>query len=393
MGGVLMFPQWFIDKLVLQSDKDKAVRGELKAKDRVVLRCSIHGEYVRAVGNEIVIKTGEHKSSFECPKCGSKYRTDIARKETQTKQAKINRKLNQAHNRKYEYDVSGELREDYRKMFESKELGSTSEVVFICNEHGEYNQRLADHFRALRVCGCGCPRCNRRNSIKEWRTRKRPEYPQWFIDELVLDKDKIRAKNGTLSSKEEVLFKCPNGHVYKSLVNTHIVMKTGERDCGCPECNVRKVFSDIEREVSDFIKSLGYEVQNNVRGLIHSDITGQPMELDIYIPSIRSAVEVNGSYFHASEGNSLEYRKDKYYHQMKMRLCDEKKINLIHIYEIDIDLNKDKVFSSLKYRLENPPDFDRIVGYTEPTFYRTNGHKLDLEGRYLVYREGERIFS
>lgn len=40
-------------------------------------------------------------------------------------------------------------------------------------------------------------------------------YPQWFIDELVNEECKERARNGELKTNERISFKCEKGHIYE----------------------------------------------------------------------------------------------------------------------------------------------------------------------------------
>ena len=49
-------------------------------------------------------------------------------------------------------------------------------------------------------------------------------YPQWFIDELVNEEDKEKARNGSLRSTDIVTFICEKGHVYKQKVCRHIII-------------------------------------------------------------------------------------------------------------------------------------------------------------------------
>ena len=98
--------------------------------------------------------------------------------------------------------------------------------------------------------------------------------------------------------------------------------------------------SYCEKEVLDFVKSLGqFEVLNNVRNVI------SPKELDIYIPSKNLAIEFDGLYFHD------ENHVNKNYHAEKTNLCNDKNIDLIHIYEDDWRDKKEIVKSMIRSRL------------------------------------------
>ena len=63
-------------------------------------------------------------------------------------------------------------------------------------------------------------------------------------------------------------------------------------------------------------------------------------ELDIYLPELNLAFEFNGLYWHS------ELHKDRRYHLEKTKLCADKGINLIHIWEDDWD-NKVEICKSI----------------------------------------------
>lgn len=77
-----------------------------------------------------------------------------------------------------------------------------------------------------------------------------------------------------------------------------------------------------ERELFNFIQSLGIDAISNDRTLI------APKELDIYIPSRSIAFEYCGLYWH-----SEQLGKDRHYHENKMRMCNELGVRLITLYE------------------------------------------------------------
>lgn len=77
-------------------------------------------------------------------------------------------------------------------------------------------------------------------------------------------------------------------------------------------------------------------------------------ELDIYIPSKKLAIEVNGSYWHS------DIFKGMHYHQNKSILCGQKGVQLIHIFEHEWENldTQEKLKNLLKYRLTKP---DRVL--------------------------------
>jgi len=80
-----------------------------------------------------------------------------------------------------------------------------------------------------------------------------------------------------------------------------------------------------------------------------------PLELDIYIPEYNFAIEYNGSYWHSVgiSDNSETFLKNKNRHYKKVNLCEQKNINLFHIYEYDYtDIKKDIILSMIQHRLK-----------------------------------------
>ena len=69
------------------------------------------------------------------------------------------------------------------------------------------------------------------------------------------------------------------------------------------------------------------------------------LELAIYIPSKKIAIELNGLYFHS------EIFHDSKYHLNKSLECQEKDISLIHIFEDEWKFKKDIVKSIINNRL------------------------------------------
>lgn len=98
--------------------------------------------------------------------------------------------------------------------------------------------------------------------------------------------------------------------------------------------------SYYENEIIEFIKSIyNGKIIKNDRTII------SPKELDIYIPQKNVAIEFNGLYWH----NELRLSND--YHLNKTIACEEKGIDLIHVFEDDWRDNKEIVKSIIASRL------------------------------------------
>ena len=101
-----------------------------------------------------------------------------------------------------------------------------------------------------------------------------------------------------------------------------------------------------EIEVADYVASLIGE--NNIVRNCKQIIT--PYELDVYIPNKKLAIEFNGVYYHSSGAKEDDaYAKDR--HLIKTQLCEEKGVQLLHIFEYEWDENKDIWQSVIKSKL------------------------------------------
>jgi hypothetical protein len=91
----------------------------------------------------------------------------------------------------------------------------------------------------------------------------------------------------------------------------------------CPYCRQSPTKSKAELEVLDFVREIcSTKVLSGNRNQIF------PLELDIYIPEKNLAIEYCGLYWHSEQQG-----KDKNYHLHKFKLCQDKGIRLISIFE------------------------------------------------------------
>lgn len=95
--------------------------------------------------------------------------------------------------------------------------------------------------------------------------------------------------------------------------------------------NINPPFSSEEKDVGDFIRSLGIEIIENDRKVLNGN------EIDILIPSMNIGIEYNGSHWHSDR------IKDKYYHQKKTIEATKKGIRIIHIFDYEWNQNRSKI--------------------------------------------------
>jgi len=142
------------------------------------------------------------------------------------------------------------------------------------------------------------------------------------LDEI---KDYIKLKDYELLSDnyknafDKLLVKCPKNHVYEV---TWSNFKKGRK---CPICRYQSLISKEEKEITNYVKSIyaGYIVENDRTQIINPK-TGYFLELDVWMPEIKKAIEYNGEYWHNK-------KSAKYKDTQKLIQCKQKGISLLVI--------------------------------------------------------------
>jgi len=140
-----------------------------------------------------------------------------------------------------------------------------------------------------------------------------------------------------INNKKPLLIKCNKDHIFRITYNDFI---SGHR---CPKCSFINKKSKPETEIIEYIKKiyLGKIIEND-RSLIKNPVTGKMLELDIYLPDLKKAIEFNGIYWHSKENVKLRDIE-------KIKQCKEKSINLLVIKE-EIWINdKEKCLKNIQY--------------------------------------------
>ncbi len=104
-------------------------------------------------------------------------------------------------------------------------------------------------------------------------------------------------KNGDLKPSDfskkngrRVWWQCQYGHEWEQSI------KERANGLGCPFCSSRRLTSFSEQAIFYYVKKLYPDAVNR-----YKDIFDNGMELDIYIPSIKFAIEFDGGYWHKGE--------------------------------------------------------------------------------------------
>ncbi len=139
-----------------------------------------------------------------------------------------------------------------------------------------------------------------------------------------------------------------------------------------------------QKEVADYITSLGFEV------LMNHKKTLAGIELDVFVPSKGFAVEYNGLYHHSEIGG----KKAKNFHLSKTLACEENNIRLIHIFEDDWQRKSVILKSKIAHILGvastnkiNARDCEvKIITITEANVFLASNHiQGEIVGNGLCY--------
>ena len=131
-----------------------------------------------------------------------------------------------------------------------------------------------------------------------------------------------------------ITFKCNNCNNITEITKQYLT-KSKLRPDLCPYCREPKTKSNDEIKIFDYIKTL-----TNDTVLSGNRNTIFPLELDIFLPNKNIAIEYCGLYWHSDLKG-----KDKTYHMNKQKLCEQKGIRLITIFE-DEWKNKENIVKS-----------------------------------------------
>lgn len=190
---------------------------------------------------------------------------------------------------------------------------SKKKVWWLCSNGHSYEQSIDKKT----VRNYGCPICNNSKIVKginDLATIRPDVAKEWHP-----------TKNGDLTpfavsygSGKRVWWLCPEGHEYQATIHD----KTSD-NTKCPICNKRNQTSFPEQAIFYYVRQIYPNAINR-----YTDIFVNSMELDIYIPSIKVAIEYDGAQWHKSES---EYKREL----KKYSICKENKIYLIRVKEAD----------------------------------------------------------
>lgn len=181
--------------------------------------------------------------------------------------------------------------------------GSGKKAFWIC-KNGHSWQASIDN----RNKGRGCPYCANKLVLKGFNDLAtiNPELAkEWNYDK----NGNLKPDMVTANSNKKVWWKCKKGHEWQATIANR------NRGTGCPDCAKELQTSFPEQAIYFYVKKLFPDAINGDNHL--------GMELDIYIPSKKVALEYDGAFWH----------KNRKRDEKKVKLCKENNIFLIRVKE------------------------------------------------------------
>lgn len=177
-----------------------------------------------------------------------------------------------------------------------------------CNQH--YQASIGN-----RVKGAACPVCAGKvivSGINDLETWCKDNDRQYILDEWDYKKNNVLPSEVAPFASKKIWFVCKQGHAYRSLLANKTKLHTG-----CPICN--KIGTSFQEQACAYYLEKYY---SNVINSYHDEWLGK-LELDIYLPELKCAVEYDG----------VEWHKDSKKALLKNNLCKENGVQLIRIRE------------------------------------------------------------
>lgn len=203
--------------------------------------------------------------------------------------------------------------ESFGYKLNSQYISANENIELICPEGHKWTTTFARFKNGTR-----CRFCN----IDKLRLKIEDVRESFENEEYILLSDTYH------NSLQKLDCICDKGHKYSISYSN---WKAGWR---CPYCSCH--ISDAEKELFEHIRSIFPNTKNNNREEI------KPLELDIFIPEKKLAVEYCGLYWHSElKGKSTNY------HLNKLNKCNEKNLRLLTVFEDEYIYKKDITLSFL----------------------------------------------
>lgn len=214
----------------------------------------------------------------------------------------------------------------------------------ICPHHGEFN-KLVTQLRGIVKSGKGhaCPKCAKMKTGREarvpvsvWLQRIKANFPEYEVNESTIRK---------ASDKVEVT--CPSHGTW------YPVLQDVAEGHGCGQCWKESKTSKGEKELSEFIQSLGLEVFENFflekQSVLHDGWVKDLGEFDVVAQRKDGSfvfIDYHGMYYHGDK-----VKRNPNAHVEKLEKLDNTGFQYIQVFEDEWKLQNSKVKNRLAHIL------------------------------------------
>ena len=270
-----------------------------------------------------------YKAFWKCAICGYEWRAKIQdRVDSKWKMCPkcVSRKIGELrhnHELKKRGGITNQLllsEWDYKRNKKGPEeytSNSGAKVFWICSKCG-HNFKATINNRTNRNGGCAC--CSGKTVVKGINDLF-TTHPQLASEWHPTKNGELKATDVSFGMARKIWWMCPNGHEYQATINH----RSGGTNC--PICNSGRQTSFAEQAVYYYVKKIFPDAISRF-----TDIFDNSMELDIYIPTIKTAIEYDGEAWHKSDKIEREIKKYK--------ICQKNGIKLIRLKEKSSDNDK-----------------------------------------------------
>lgn len=277
--------------------------------------------------------TKQDKLRFLCPICGEYYLQSPKTREKGSGHKPCSHTKRGIMQRTDEtYHSFADLTPEYQEKCRNKELTAKNRVDFVCNICGEiYSTILGSHEE-----GASCVSC----ASKTKKVSCQPKTDYDFLEDIHPDD---RHLIGTVNNKSKVRIKCSECGDYFS----QVIASRANGFTRCQKCGL----AVIPHSFYMYLKTLTDNIIVNDREQI------KPLEIDFYMPDYNIGFEFNDirthqTLFNEQEANARNFGgKPQTYHHNKFKICKEKGIRLIQIW--DIEWSDDRIRPILESVIKN----------------------------------------
>nr|DAV34444.1 MAG TPA: endonuclease-like protein [Caudoviricetes sp.] len=205
-------------------------------------------------------------------------------------------------------------------------------VKLVCPEHGVFEKQAG-----MLLAGKGCKQCGIKRRAEKRRGVSVPSKIPANVRGSSFIQKAEKLHNGKYdysevdytTSHRPVGIICPKHGKFQQTPNNHLQGK------GCIKCTCNAI-SRVEQSLKDTFPQFEQGNRSQLDGL----------ELDLYEPNKRLAIEVNGVHWHTTE-----FGKTRSSHLNKTELCESKGIALLHFWDTEVVGKRSLVESMIAAKL------------------------------------------